>query len=325
MKSFMKEVFKKAREAPGRIVFPESYDKRILKAIPAIVKERIASPILLGKEKEVTKMMTNLGLSYDGVEIIDHTTSEKLEDYAKEFYDLRKTKGVTIEQARETVKKENYFGTMMVHMGDADGMVYGALHPTADTLLPAFQIIKTREPSHKASGVFFIIFKDRPMLFADAAVQPDPSAEDLANIAMDTAETARRFGILPKVAMLSFSTKGSSKHPMAEKVIEATRIVISREPSLIIDGELQLDAAIEPWVAEIKCPDSRIKGDANILIFPDLGAANIGYKLATFFGKAEAIGPVLQGLNKPVNDLSRGCTVQEIVNITAITVIEGHK
>jgi len=210
----------------------------------------------------------------------------------------------------------------MVHLGEADGLISGAIHPTAHTLRPALQIIKTKEKFHKVSGVFFMIFKERYMFFADAAVEIEPDAKDLADIALDTASTARKFGFEPKVAMLSFSTKGSAKHPLAEKVKEATEIAQYRDPKLIIDGELQLDAAIEPWVCRIKCPDCRLQGKANVLIFPDLNAANIGYKLATFFGKAEAVGPVLQGLNKPVNDLSRGCIVQDIVDITVLTSIE---
>ncbi|MBU0536645.1 MAG: phosphate acetyltransferase [Nanoarchaeota archaeon] len=325
MRNFVNSLFEKARKNPGRIVYPESSDERILNAVVEVVKLGIAHPILLGDQKQVFKKMGSMGLPTEGIDIIDPLKSDKLPKYAQEFYTIRKDHGMTLDQARKMIELENYFGTMMVHMGDADGLIYGALHPTADTLRPALQIIKTKGHFHKVSGVFFMIFKDRLMLFADAAVEPDPDAKDLADVALDTAQTAKKFDIVPKVAMLSFSTKGSAKHPMVEKVIEATKIAAYKDPSLLIDGELQLDAAIEPWVAEIKCPNSKLKGEANILIFPELNAANIGYKLATFFGKADAVGPVLQGLNKPVNDLSRGCTVKDIVEITAVTVIEGQK
>ena len=324
MEEFISSILNKAGQDPKRIVYPETSDNRVLKAVSEVVEKGIAKPILLGNPEEIKANMAALGLFTQGIEFLDPSASDDIEMYAKELFNLRKDHGMTLDKSREIIRKENYFGTMMVHMGDADGMIYGAVHPTAETLMPALQIIKTRGPFHKISGLFFMIFKDRLMLFADAAVEPDPDAKDLADIALDTAATAERFGILPKVAMLSFSTKGSAKHPMVSKVIEATKIAKYKNPELVIDGEMQVDAAIEPWVAEIKCPDSVLKGQANVLIFPELNAANIGYKLATFFGKADAVGPVLQGLRKPINDLSRGCTVNDIVNITAITVIEGQ-
>lgn len=325
MNEFMDSIKKRARKNPLRIVYPESSDERVLRAVNIVVKEGIAKPILLGDPKDVIKKINSSGLSYGGIEIIDHLKSDKIDRYAKEFYNLRKEKGVTLKQAKETMENGNYFGTMMVHMGDAEGLISGAVGTTAETVLPAFQIIKTKEPDHRASGVFFMIFKDKVMLFADSAVNPEPDAHELANIALDTADTARKFGFAPKVAMLSFSTKGSAKHPLADKVIEATKIASSKDPALLIDGELQLDAAVEPEVARMKCPTSRIKGDANVLIFPDLNAANIGYKIASIFGRAEAVGPIIQGLRKPINDLSRGCKVKDIVDVTAITVIEAQE
>ncbi|MBU2562021.1 MAG: phosphate acetyltransferase [Nanoarchaeota archaeon] len=331
MKDFIAKIKEQARKDPKRIVFPESTEERTLKAIQTILKEKTAIPILLGKETDIRKRMTQLKLKITKITIIDYLAErnkDKLERYAQKLLELRKDKGMTIEQAREKMKEEIYYGTMMVHVGEADGLISGAVHSTGHTVLPALQIIKVREKFHKVSGVFFIRFKDEVMVFADAAVTIEPDAKDLAGIAIDSARTAIRFGIEPKVALLSFSTKGSADHPMVKKVQEATAIAKERAkkmlPEAVIDGEMQLDAAVEPWVAKIKCPNALIQGDANVLIFPDLQAANIGYKLATFFGHAEAIGPILQGLRKPVNDLSRGCTVQDIVDITAMTVIEAH-
>lgn len=326
MRRFMEKLMERANKQPKRVVYPESTEERTLKAIDIVLKEGIAKPILLGDKKEILDKIKELGLGIkkENLDIIDPSKSKNFDRYCKEFYNLRKDKGLTTEKAKEIMKEPIDFGTMMVHLGDADGLVSGAVHSTAHTIRPALEIIKTKEKFHKVSGVFFMMFKERLMLFADAAVEPEPDAKDLANIALDTAETAKRFGITPKVAMLSFSTRGSAKHPLAKKVKEATEIAQYHAPDILIDGEIQLDAAIEPWVAKIKCPDSKLKGEANILIFPDLNAANIGYKLATFFGKAQAVGPVLQGLTKPVNDLSRGSTVQEIVDITAITVVEAQ-
>ncbi len=331
MKDFIAEIKDKARSDPKRIVFPESTEERTLKAIEIILKERTAQPILVGNEQAIRKKIQEMGLNLNGVQFVDHLCEANkpwFEKYAQEFYNLRKDKGMTVEKAKQLLKEEIYYGTMMVHMEDADGLISGAIHSTGHTILPALQIIKTREKFHKVSGVFFIRFKDEVMLFSDAAVTIEPDAHDLAEIAIDTARTAIRFGIEPRVAMLSFSTKGSADHPLAKKVKEATEMARDKAkqllPEAVIDGEMQLDAAVEPWVAKIKCPGAIIQGDANVLIFPDLQAANIGYKLATFFGNAEAIGPILQGLRKPVNDLSRGCQVQDIVDIAAMTVIECH-
>jgi phosphate acetyltransferase len=331
MKDFIAGIKDRARKDNKRIAFPESTEERTLKAVQKIVEEGTAKPILIGGEEGIKNRISELGLNINDVQIVDHlcdANKEYFERYSQEFFNIRKEKGMTIEKARELMKEEIYYGTMMVRMGDADGLVSGAVHSTGHTVLPALQIIKAREKFHKISGAFFIKFKDEIMLFADAAVTIEPDAKDLAGIAIDSARTARRFGIEPKVAMLSFSTKGSAKHPLVKKIQEATEIAKEKAknqlPEVIIEGEMQLDAAVEPWVAEIKCPNAAIKGDANVLIFPDLQAANIGYKLATFFGHAEAIGPMLQGLKKPVNDLSRGCSVQDIVDITAFTVVEAQ-
>ena len=331
MEDFIARIKAQAKKDPKRIVYPESTEERTLKALQIIIKEKTAKPILIGNPAEVQKAIKKLKLNLKGVPIIDHLAPEnakKLERYANDLYNLRKDKGMDLATAQKLIREPIYYGTMMVHLNEADGLISGAIHTTGHTLLPALQIIKTREKFHKVSGVFFIRFKDEVMLFADAAVTPDPDAHDLAEIAIDTARTAVRFGIEPRIAMLSFSTKGSANHPLAKKMIEATEIARDKAkkmlPEAVIDGEMQLDAAVEPWVAKIKCPKALIQGDANVLIFPDLQAANIGYKLATFFGHAEAIGPILQGLRKPVNDLSRGCFVKDIVDITAMTVIEAH-
>ncbi|MFH1668530.1 MAG: phosphate acetyltransferase [Candidatus Woesearchaeota archaeon] len=331
MKDFIDKIKEQARADPKRIVFPESTEERTLRAIEKICEEGTAKPILIGNEVVIRNRISELGLKIEGAQFVDHlcdANQAHFDKYYAEFFEMRKEKGLTLEKAKESMKEEIYYATMMVHLGDADGLVSGAVHSTGHTILPALQIIKARDKFHKVSGAFFIRFKDEVMLFADAAVTIDPDAKDLAEIAIDSARTAIRFGLEPRVAMLSFSTKGSANHPLAKKVQEATAIAKDKAkhllPEAVIDGELQLDAAIVPWVAKIKCPGATMQGDAKVLIFPDLQSANIGYKLATFFGHAEAIGPILQGLRKPVNDLSRGCTVQDIIDIAAFTVVEAQ-
>ncbi len=331
MKDFIAKIKDQARADPKRVVFPESTEERTLRAVEKICQEGTAKPILVGNEVNIRNRISELGLDIGCAQFVDHlceSNKAHFDTYCDEFFEMRKAKGLTVEKARETMKEEIYYATMMVRRGDADGLVSGAVHSTGHTILPALQIIKAREKFHKVSGAFFIRFKDEVILFADAAVTIEPDAKDLAEIALDSARTAVRFGLEPRVAMLSFSTKGSAKHPLAKKVQEATSIAKDKAkelmPEAVIDGELQLDAAIEPWVAKIKCPGAEIQGDAKVLIFPDLQSANIGYKLATFFGRAEAIGPILQGLRKPVNDLSRGCTMQDIVDMAAFTVVEAQ-
>ncbi|MBI4231685.1 phosphate acetyltransferase [Candidatus Peregrinibacteria bacterium] len=324
MNKFLRKVRAQARKNPKRIVYPEGTEERILRCTEEVLKQKIAKPILLGSPKIIRAKAKKLNLEIDwkNVEIIDQNESKLTKEFANTFFELRKDKGVTKNQAAKIVKDINYFGTMMVHLNYADGMVTGTTFPTDDSIRPALQIIKTKEKFHKVSGVFFMIFENRLLLFADAAITISPEAHDLVDIAKDTAETAKRFGIKPKVAMLSFSTKGSADHPFVDKVKSAVAMLKDEEPSLIVDGELQVDAAIVPAVAERKCPKSPLKGEANILIFPSLEAANIAYKLVERLAKAKAIGPILQGLKKPVNDLSRGCHYQDIVNVTAFTVCE---
>jgi phosphate acetyltransferase len=324
MHKFIRKVRSLAKKNPKRIVFPEGSEERILKCTEEVLKLGIAFPILVGNPQQIKKNAKKLKLdiNWKRVEIQDNKKSKHLKAFAEEFYEKRKHKGISKKEAAETVKNINYFGTMMVHMDLADGLVTGTTFPTDESIRPALQIIKTKEKFHKVSGVFFLALEKRLLLFADTAITIEPNSHDLVDIAEDTAETARKFGIEPKVAMLSFSTKGSADHPDVDKVREATALLKNKHPELLVDGDLQVDAAIVPEVAAIKCPKSPLKGDANILIFPDLEAANIAYKLVERLAKAKAIGPILQGLKKPINDLSRGCSYKDIVNLTAFTVCE---
>ncbi|MBN2458474.1 phosphate acetyltransferase [Candidatus Woesearchaeota archaeon] len=314
----------KARADKKRIVFPESTEPRILQACERIYREGIAVPILIGNPDEIQAKTKELDLALGNIGIVNPANFTDYKRYANELYSLRKEKGMSIEEAHKTLQDYTYFGTMMVHLGDADGLVSGSVHSTGDTVRPALQIIKTKEKYHKVSGLFLMILKDKTYLFADCAVTINPSAQELAEIAIDSEKTAKKFGITPKVAMLSFSTKGSAKHEFVDKVIEATNIVKKRCPDLIVDGEMQVDAAIVERVCMTKCPGCALKGDANVLIFPDLQAGNIAYKLVERIAKAHAVGPILQGLRKPVNDLSRGCSVQDIIDVTAITAVEAQ-
>ncbi|MBS1266075.1 MAG: Phosphate acetyltransferase [Candidatus Woesearchaeota archaeon] len=314
MKEFMNNIFKKASSDPKRIVFCEGEDPRVVKALKKITDKKIAKPIVVGKISE----------QIDGVQLVDLDNFNKIKEYAEKLVEIRKHKDMTLEKANKLLQDPCYLGTMMVYMQDADGLVAGCTHSTAKTVIPALQIIKTHDKFHKVSGLFLMMYDSRILLFADCAITINPDAKDLADIAIDSANTAEKFGIEPKVAMLSFSTKGSAKHPMVDKIREATKIVKSKKPELIIDGEMQVDAAIVPKVANIKCPDCVIQGDANVLVFPDLNSGNMAYKLVERLGKFKAVGPILQGLKKPVNDLSRGCSAQDIVDVTAITVVEAQ-
>lgn len=327
MKKFLNYVQALARKNQKHIIFPEGDEPRMLQATEEILEKKIAKLTLLGNPDKIKKTAKKLKLKIDWkkIEIINPLKSPLKTKYAKAFYELRKNKGVTEKDARDIMKQNNYFGTMMIYLGNADGLVTGTQHPTSESIRPALEIIKTKEKFHKVSGIFFMIFKRRIILFADAAITIDPDAHDLVDIAIDTAETAKRFGINPKVAMLSFSTKGSAKHPFIDKVREAVAMINYERPDILIDGELQVDAAIVPEVAERKCPTSPLKGEANVLIFPDLEAANIAYKLVERLAKAKAIGPLLQGLKKPINKVSRGCHYKDIVNVTAFTACECYE
>ncbi len=326
MERFMARIKEKAKANPKRIVFPESDEERILRATQILKYEGFAKPILIGNKEKVLKRINELELNSEGIEIVDPDNFNKFEAYAQKLSELRKHKGVTLEKAKEILKDYVYLGTMMVYMGDADGLISGSTHSTGRTVLPALQIIKTKEKFHKVSSVFLMIWPDdRLLLFADCAIEIDPDAKDLAEIALDTARTARRFGIEPKVAMLSFSTNGSAEHPLVDRVKEATAIVKDRDPSLIVEGEMQVDVALVPEVGKSKFPGSKVQGDANVLIFPDLNSGNCAYKLVERLAKSKAVGPILQGLKKPVNDLSRGCSVQDVVDVCAITVVEAQE
>lgn len=320
----MKTIKSLAKKNPKRIVLPEGFEPRVLKATEMVLKEKTAYPILVGTLEDLKERAkkAEAKIDWSKVEVIDNMKGATMEKYAKEFYELRKSKGVTEAMAIKQMADFNYFGTMMVHMGDADGMVSGTTYSTAETIRPALQIIKTKEIFHKVSGVFFLVLENRLLLFADTAVTIEPNSYELADIAIDTAETAKKFHIDPKIAMLSFSTAGSAKHPNVDKVREATAMIKASRPDLIVEGEMQVDAALVPDVCERKFPKSVLKGDANILIFPNLEAGNIAYKLVERLAKAKAIGPLLQGLKKPINDLSRGCHYKDISNLVAFTSIE---
>ena len=325
MRKFIDDIKEKARQSPKIIVYPEGAEERILKGAEQIVKEGIAKPVLLGSEEEIKKKAQETGVNLEGMRIISPFNYERFDECVNAFYELRKHRGVTPEKAREIMHDATYFGTMLVQIGEADGLISGSTHSTADTVRPALQIIKTHEKFHKVSSFFFMLLNDKLLMFADCAVMIDPDAKDLAEIAIDTANNARKFGIEPRVAMLSFSTKGSAKHPFVDKVKEATAIVKDKMPDLAVDGEMQVDAALVPEICERKCKGCALHGDANVLIFPDLQSANVAYKLVERLAKANAIGPILQGLRKPVNDLSRGCSVQDVVDVTAITAVEAGR
>lgn len=329
--SFVETMKEKARQNIKTILLPESEDIRVIQAAADVEKEGFAKAVLIGNEEDVKKLALDNNIDVSKVTIIDPLKSEKFEEYSNKFYELRKAKGMTPEKAKETMKEPIYFGTMMVKVGDADGIVSGACHPTAHTLRPALQILKTAPGTKLASAFFLMVTKcpeygeDGVLIFADSGMNEYPDADGLSEIAISSAKSFKQLvGTEPRVAMLSYSTYGSASSPLTEKVIEATRILKEKAPGLICDGELQLDAAIIPEVAERKAPGSPVAGRANVLIFPDLDAGNIGYKLVQRFGRAEAYGPLCQGIAKAVNDLSRGCSSDDIVGVVAITSVQAQ-
>lgn len=301
-----------------RIVFPESEDSRILGAVVRLKRENLLEPVLLGNPDTIFESAKEDGFDLTDIEIHDPENYGQFDDMVDAFVDRRKGKA-TEEQAREILKDVNYFGTMLVYMDIVDGLISGAVHSTGDTVRPALQIIKTRPGVNLTSGAFIMLRKNDRFLFSDCAINPDPNAEQLAEIAVESARTAEIFDIDPKVALLSFSTKGSAGGPMVDKVREATEIAKEAAPELTLDGELQFDTAFSVHVAEQKAPDSEVAGKANVFVFPELQSGNIGYKIAQRLGGFEAIGPILQGLNKPIADLSRGCIEEDVYKLSIIT------
>jgi phosphate acetyltransferase len=301
-----------------KIVFPEGLDERILKAAARLAEEKVLLPILIGEIGQIQAKAAELNVSLDNIEIYDPKNYPAMDELVASFVERRKGKA-TEEDARKILLDENYFGTMLVHTNKADGLVSGAAHSTADTVRPALQIIKTKPGVSKTSGVFIMVRGDEKYVFADCAINIAPDSNDLAEIAIESAKTAAMFDIEPRIALLSFSTKGSAKSPETEKVTNALAIAKERAPELVIDGEFQFDAAFVPSVAKKKAPGSVLQGDANVFIFPSLEAGNIGYKIAQRLGNFEAVGPILQGLNRPVNDLSRGCNEEDVYKLALIT------
>ncbi|MBR0462854.1 MAG: phosphate acetyltransferase [Clostridia bacterium] len=329
--AIIEKIKAKAAANVKTIVLPEGEEERNVQAAAKVVEAGLANIIMLGDPEKVQAVADKFGVSLKGITIVNPATSDKAPAYADTLYELRKAKGMTTEQAAKLVSDPMYYGVMMVKCGDADGLVSGAIHSTGDMLRPALQIIKAKPGMKTVSSCFMIespnpAFGDNGLLiFSDCAVNLDPDAEQLANIALGAADSARALGGMePRVAMLSFSTKGSAKHDNVTKVQEATRMAKERAPDLMLDGELQLDAALIPSVGELKAPGSPVAGKANVLVFPDLQSGNIGYKMAQRLGAAEAYGPILQGIAKPCNDLSRGCSVDDIVATVAITAVQAQ-
>lgn len=301
-----------------RIVFPEGTDERILEAAGRLAADKTVVPVLIGNIEEVSAKASDMGISVENMEIYDPANYIMMDELVAAFVERRKGK-VTEEQARQILLDENYFGTMLVYLNKADGLVSGAAHSTADTVRPALQIIKTKQGVKKTSGVFIMVKGDEKYVFADCAINIAPDSQDLAEIAVESARTARMFDLEPRVAMLSFSTVGSAVSEETTKVADAVKLVNEMDPQMIVDGEMQFDAAIVPSVAASKAPNSPLQGAANVFVFPSLEAGNIGYKIAQRLGGFEAVGPILQGLNAPVNDLSRGCNAEDVYNLALIT------
>lgn len=321
---FQSDLVEQAREKRQNIVLPEPDDDRVLRAASTVLERGISDITFIGDEAKVRSRAAELGLNLSAAAVVSPTDPEYLEPFAEEFARLRAKTGITVDEAREQIQDVSYCGTMMVHMGKADGMVSGAAHTTAHTIVPSFRIIKTKPDTSIVSSVFFMCLEDRVLVYGDCAVNPEPTAEQLADIAISSAETAAQFGVVPKIAMLSYSTGDSGSGAEVDKVREATRLVKERRPDLAVEGPIQYDAAVDHAVAEKKLPDSTVAGQATVFIFPDLNTGNNTYKAVQRSAGALAIGPILQGLNKPVNDLSRGALVDDIVNTIAITAIQSQ-
>lgn len=328
---FIEQIKQRAKNDIKTIILPEAEDKRVLEAASKVAKEGFANIILLGNKEQIEKDSSNYNFDLSNVKIIDIKSSDKKKDYANKLYELRKAKGLTLDEAEKLIEEPIYFGMMMLKNNEADGLVSGAAHSTANTLRPALQILKTA-PDTKLVSAFFVMCvpnceygEHGTFIYADSGLNQNPTEDELSEIAISSAKSFENLvQSEPKVAMLSYSTYGSAKSELTEKVIEATRLVKEKSPNLLVDGELQVDAAIIPEIAKSKAPGSPIKGNANVLIFPDLDAGNIGYKLTQRLAKAEAYGPLCQGIAKPVNDLSRGCSAEDIVGVVAITAVQAQ-
>ena len=327
--SFIESIKQRAKQNIKTIILPEAEDKRVLEAASKVIAQGFAKVILIGNKEQVEKDSKENNIDLSGVEIIDIKSSTKKQEYAQKLFELRQAKGMTEEEASKLIEEPIYFGMMMLKNGEADGLVSGAAHSTSNTLRPALQILKTA-PNTKLVSAFFVMCvpnceygEHGTFIYGDSGLNQNPNADELSEIAISSAKSFRSLvEAEPKVAMLSYSTYGSAKSELTEKVIEATKLVKEKAPDLLVDGELQVDAAIIPEVSKSKAPGSPIEGNANVLIFPDLNAGNIGYKLTQRLAKAEAYGPLCQGIAKPVNDLSRGCSADDIVEVVAITAVQ---
>lgn len=322
--AFQADLIDRARSDRKRIVLPEPDDDRVLRAAAEVLARGIADIVFVGEKATIDARAGELGLDLSDATAVSLEDPEKVAAYSQEFARLRAKKGITVEQAREKIRDVSYFATMMVHMGDADGMVSGAAHTTAHTIVPSFQIIKTAPGVSIVSSIFLMLMADKVWAFGDCAVNPDPTPEKLADIAISSAATARQFGIDPRLAFLSYSTGTSGSGPAVDAVVEAVRLAKEKAPDLALEGPIQFDAAVDEAVAAKKLPGSSVAGHANVFVFPSLEAGNIGYKAVQRSSGAVAVGPVLQGLNKPVNDLSRGALVEDIVNTIALTAVQAQ-
>ena len=330
--TFIEGIKQRAKQNIKTIILPEAEDKRVLEAASKVIAQGFAKVILIGNKEQVEKDSKENNIDLSGVEIIDIKSSTKKQEYAQKLFELRQAKGMTEEEASKLIEEPIYFGMMMLKNGEADGLVSGAAHSTSNTLRPALQILKTA-PNTKLVSAFFVMCvpnceygEHGTFIYGDSGLNQNPNADELSEIAISSAKSFRSLvEAEPKVAMLSYSTYGSAKSELTEKVIEATKLVKEKAPDLLVDGELQVDAAIIPEVSKSKAPGSPIEGNANVLIFPDLNAGNIGYKLTQRLAKAEAYGPLCQGIAKPVNDLSRGCSADDIVGVVAITAVQAQQ
>jgi len=320
--SFMEDVYAKVKGKGSRVVYPEGLEERAIRAAGWLRDRELVVPVLIGREAAVREKAKALGVALEGVELRDPATDARRAAFEADYFELRKHKGVTPEVARERVGLPHYFAALAVRAGEAVGFVSG-LNSETKPFLPAFEIVKMRPGFKRASSVFVMTWEDKVYFYADCSMNIAPDAETLAEIGRASAASARAFGHEPRVAFLSFSTRDSAKDASIDKVKEAVALVRKAEPGLLVDGELQFDAAIVPAVAKKKCPDSALEGRANVFIFPDLNSGNIAYKITERLGGARAIGPVFQGLNRPVNDVSRGCSVQDFADVAAITALQG--